>query len=156
MAATTSSGSSRATRIGELEIPFTELDGLQVGAHAVVALAGRAGDPAVIARFDPVTLAPAGVLRRASTITFDPAVIAEPESIEFPTTGDRTAHALYYPPTNPDFRGPDGEKPPLIVRSHGGPTSNASTGLDLNKQFMTSRGDRHRRRGLRRQHRLRA
>jgi len=50
------------------------------------------------------------------------------------------AHALYYPPTNPAFRGPDGEKPPLIVRSHGGPTSNASTGLDLTKQFMTSRG----------------
>ena len=87
-----------------------------------------------------MTLAPAGVLRRASTITFDPAVIAEPESIEFPTTGDRTAHALYYPPTNPDFRGPEGEKPPLIVLSHGGPTSNASTALDLNKQFMTSRG----------------
>ena len=98
------------------------------------------GDPAVIARFDPVTLAPAGVLRRASTITFDPAVIAEPESIEFPTTGDRTAHALYYPPTNPDFRGPEGEQPPLIVLSHGGPTSNASTALDLTKQFLTSRG----------------
>ena len=98
------------------------------------------GDPSVIARFDPVTLAPAGVLRRATTVTFDPAIIAEPESIEFPTTGDRTAHALYYPPTNPDFRGPEGEKPPLIVLSHGGPTSNASTSLDLGKQFLTSRG----------------
>ena len=72
-------------RVGELEMPFTELDGLQVGAHAVVALAGHPGDPAVVARFDPVTLAPAGVLRRASTVTFDPAIIAQPESIEFPT-----------------------------------------------------------------------
>jgi dipeptidyl aminopeptidase/acylaminoacyl peptidase len=126
--------------IGEIETPFTELDTLRIGPHAVVALAGRSGDPAVVARFDPVTLAPAGVLRRASTITFDPAGIAEPESIEFPTTGDRTAHALYYRPTNPDFRGPEGEKPPVIVLSHGGPTSNASTALDLNKQFMTSRG----------------
>ena len=126
--------------VAELEMPFTELEWLRVGAHAVVALAGRAGDPSVIARFDPVTLAPAGVLRRATTVTFDPAIIAEPESIEFPTTGDRTAHALYYPPTNPDFRGPDGEKPPLIVLSHGGPTSNASTSLDLGKQFLTSRG----------------
>ncbi len=127
-------------RIGEMEVPFTELDTLRIGPHAIVALAGRAGDPAVVARFDPVTLAPAGVLRRASTITFDAAIIAEPESIEFPTTGGRTAHALYYPPTNPDFRGPEGEKPPLIVLSHGGPTANASTALDLNKQFMTSRG----------------
>ena len=127
-------------RVTELEMPFTELEWLRVGAHAVVALAGRAGDPSVIARFDPATLAPAGVLRRATTVTFDPAIIAEPESIEFPTTGDRTAHALYYPPTNPEFRGPDGEKPPLLVLSHGGPTSNASTSLDLGKQFLTSRG----------------
>jgi dipeptidyl aminopeptidase/acylaminoacyl peptidase len=126
--------------IAELDTPFTELDGLKVGDHAVVALAGWAGEPTVVARFDPVTLVPAGVLRRASTISLDPAVLAVPEAIEFPTTGDRTAHALYYPPTNPDYRGPDGEKPPLIVLSHGGPTANASTALDLNKQFMTSRG----------------
>jgi dipeptidyl aminopeptidase/acylaminoacyl peptidase len=127
-------------RVRELQMPFTELEGLQVGANAIVALAGHPGDPAVVARFDPLTLAPAGVLRRASIVTIDPAIIAAPEAIEFPTTGGDTAHALYYPPTNPDFRGPDGEKPPLIVLSHGGPTSNASTELDLRKQFMTSRG----------------
>ena len=126
--------------VSELDVPFTELEWLRVGAHAVVAWAGRAADPAVVARFDSVSLAPAGVLRRATTVTFDAAIIAEPESIEFPTAGDRTAHALYYPPTNPDFRGPEGEKPPLIVLSHGGPTSNASSALDLDKQFMTSRG----------------
>jgi dipeptidyl aminopeptidase/acylaminoacyl peptidase len=127
-------------QIREVDTPFTELEGLKVGDHAVVALAGWAGEPAVVARFDPVTLAPAGVLRRASTISFDPAVIAVPEAVEFSTSGGRAAHALYYPPTNPDFRGPDGEKPPLVVLSHGGPTSNASTALDLAKQFMTSRG----------------
>ena len=57
---------------GEIEMPFTELDALRVGEHTVVAIAGRPGDPAVVARFDPVTLAPAGVLRRASTVTIDP------------------------------------------------------------------------------------
>ena len=126
--------------IGELETPFTELDALQVGPHTVVVLAGSPGDPSVVARLDPTTLAPAGVLRRASTVTLDPAGIAQPESIEFPTTGDRTAHALFYPPTNPEFTGLEDERPPLIVLSHGGPTSNASTALDLTKQFMTSRG----------------
>ncbi len=126
--------------IGELETPFTELDAVQVGRHTLVALAGSPSDPSVVARLDPMTLAPAGVLRRASTVTLDPGSIAQPESIEFPTTGDRTAHALFYPPTNPGFAGPEGERPPLIVLSHGGPTSNASTALDLTKQFMTSRG----------------
>jgi dipeptidyl aminopeptidase/acylaminoacyl peptidase len=126
--------------VGEIETPFTELDALRVAEHAVVAMAGRSGDPAVVARFDPSTLAPAGVLRRASTIAIDPATIAEPESIEFPTTGGRTAHALYYHPTNPAFIAPDGERPPLLVLSHGGPTSNATTSLDLGKQLLTSRG----------------
>jgi dipeptidyl aminopeptidase/acylaminoacyl peptidase len=126
--------------LGELDIPFTELDALRVTSRGIVALAGSPGDPSVIARFDPLTLAPAGVLRRASTVAIDPAAIAMPESIEFPTTGDRTAFALYYPPTNPAFVGPDGEKPPLVVLTHGGPTSNASSALDLTKQLLTSRG----------------
>jgi len=126
--------------LGEVDIPFTELDSLRVAPGAIAAIAGNPGDPSVIARFDPVTLAPAGVLRRASTVTFDPATVSHPESIEFPTTGDRTAFALYYPPTNPAFAGPEGEKPPLLVISHGGPTSNALTSLDLGKQLLTSRG----------------
>ncbi|MEO8438573.1 MAG: S9 family peptidase [Chloroflexota bacterium] len=126
--------------IGEIETPFTELDALRVGAHTVVAVAGAPGDPAIVVRFDPTTLAPAGVLRRASTITLDPSSIAQPESIEFPTTGGRMAHAVFYRPTNPDAVGIAGEKPPLLVLSHGGPTSNASTALDLGKQFLTSRG----------------
>ncbi len=126
--------------IGEVEIPFTELDAVRVGAPGIVALAGDPSDPSVVARFDPETLAVSGVLRRASTVTLDPATISRPESIEFPTTGERMAHALYYPPTNPDAMGPDGELPPLVVLSHGGPTSNALTTFDLTKQFLTSRG----------------
>lgn len=126
--------------IGEVETPFTEINSLRVGTSTVVAIAGAPGDQSVVARFDPVTLAPAGVLRRAGTMALDPASISRPESIEFPTSGGLTAHALYYPPTNPEFVGPDGEKPPLIVLTHGGPTSNVSTGLDLAKQLMTSRG----------------
>ncbi len=105
-----------------------------------MALAGAPTDPAVVARFDPGTLAVSGVLRRASTVTLDPATISRPERIEFPTEGERTAYALYYPPTNPAFTGPAGELPPLVVLAHGGPTSNALTTLDLTKQFLTSRG----------------
>jgi dipeptidyl aminopeptidase/acylaminoacyl peptidase len=126
--------------IGEVETPFTELDALRVGPSTIVALAGGPGDPAIVVRFDPATLAPAGVLRRASTLTADPAAISAPEPISFPTTEGLLAHALFYPPTNPDFTGPEGEKPPLLVLTHGGPTSNASTGLDLSRQLLTSRG----------------
>ena len=50
------------------------------------------------------------------------------------------AHAFYYPPTNPDFEAPAGEKPPLLVILHGGPTGASSKSLSLATQFWTSRG----------------
>src|SRR5690606_33453462 len=53
----------------------------------------------------------------------DPAWFSVPEPIEFPTADGQTAHALYYPPANPEVEGPEGERPPLLVMIHGGPTS---------------------------------
>jgi hypothetical protein len=61
-------------------------------------------------------------------------------SISFPSAGGRTAHGLYYPPRNPDAEAPEGKRPPLLVMSHGGPTSHASAALDIEKQVFTSRG----------------
>ena len=126
--------------IGEVETPFTEFERLLVGAPGVLVLAGSPGSPTVVVRLDPETLAPAGVLRRESSIALDQATISIPESIDFPTRGDRLAHALFYPPRSPGYRAPDGERPPLVVLSHGGPTANTSSALDLETQFLTSRG----------------
>ena len=126
--------------VGEVATPFTEIGGLRVGGSTVVAVAGSPTEAPFLVALDPVTLEPTGVLRRPSTTTIDPAWIARPESIAFPTTGGRTAHALFYPPTNPDVSPPDDERPPLLVLSHGGPTANASTALDLGIQLLTSRG----------------
>ena len=72
------------------------------------------------------TLRPAQteVLRRSATSQRDSSAISRCRStIEFPTEGGKTAHAFYYPPTNPDLRGPTGEQPPLVVKCHGGPTA---------------------------------
>jgi dipeptidyl aminopeptidase/acylaminoacyl peptidase len=63
-----------------------------------------------------------------------------PQHIAFPTENGLTAYAHYYPPANPDFAPPSGEKPPLVVKCHGGPTSGASTTLSLGIQYWTSRG----------------
>lgn len=49
-------------------------------------------------------------------------------------------HLIYFPPTNPDFAPPEGEKPPCVVHAHGGPTGNATQALSLTVQFYTSRG----------------
>ncbi|QIL89017.1 prolyl oligopeptidase family serine peptidase [Microbulbifer sp. SH-1] len=52
----------------------------------------------------------------------------------------RLVHAFYYPPCNPTYTAPAGEKPPLIVFGHGGPTGATSAGLNLKVQYWTSRG----------------
>ena len=72
--------------------------------------------------------------RSSSTIS------SEPEHIAFPTEGGKTAHAFYYPPTNPDYVAPPGTMPPLVVKCHGGPTAFSPGVLNLRVQYWTSRG----------------
>ena len=76
---------------------------------------------------------------RAADTPIDGRYVSIPETITFDTP-DGPTHALFYPPTNPDFNGPDGETPPLIVKIHGGPTGNARTTLNPSYLFWTSRG----------------
>ncbi len=80
------------------------------------------------------------IVKQALSVDFDPALFSVPETITFPTTDDSVAHAFYYPPTNPDFEAPRGDLPPLVVMSHGGPTSATTAGFRLEKQYWTSRG----------------
>src|SRR3954447_2823511 len=79
------------------------------------------------------------VIASASAGDPDSRYLSEPQPIAFPSHG-RTAHALYYPPHNDDFEAPDGERPPLLVMSHGGPTAQTEPALDVHVQFWTSRG----------------
>ncbi len=80
------------------------------------------------------------VLRSSSSLHLDPGDVSEPEAIEFPTDGELTAHAFYYAPSNARFTAPPGERPPLVVISHGGPTTATRATLDLQIQFWTTRG----------------
>lgn len=70
----------------------------------------------------------------------DPAYLPVPVRHVFPAIDGTPVPALLYPPTNPDFTVPDGERPPYLVHAHGGPTSQCDTELDLEIAFFTSRG----------------
>ncbi|KAL3514539.1 hypothetical protein ACH5RR_027256 [Cinchona calisaya] len=64
-----------------------------------------------------------------------------PELIEFPTdVPGLSAYAYFYPPTNPIYQANPEEKPPLLLRSHGGPTAETRAILNLSIQYWTSRG----------------
>ena len=108
-------------------------------AGQVVFGAGSPAQPFSILRLD---LADNSVesLRRASSETVDSGYLSEPQAIEFPTENGLTAHAFYYPPRNVDFTAPEGQQPPLLVKSHGGPTAAAQVSLSLSIQYWTSRG----------------
>src|SRR5262249_8220543 len=85
------------------------------------------------------------VLRKSTDVLdkTDPRIadyVTQVEAIEFPTSGERTAFGLFYRPHNPDYTAAADEKPPLLVRCHGGPTSAASSTLSLGIQYWTSRG----------------
>ena len=83
------------------------------------------------------------VVRESGGGQVDPAYISRPRPIEYQTGGDgdgEVAYGFYYPPANPEFEAPEGELPPLIVESHGGPTSHATPALDLEFLYWTSRG----------------
>jgi len=69
----------------------------------------------------------------------DDGYISKPELIEFPTASGETAYGFYYPPSNADFSA-EGGAPPLLVKAHGGPTSQTSIVFNPALQFWTSRG----------------
>jgi dipeptidyl aminopeptidase/acylaminoacyl peptidase len=125
-----------------LDLPFTNYHYLRASCNRVAFRAGSATEPASIVALDVATRT-TKILARATSVASNPQVsryFSRPQPIEFPTEGGKTAHGLYYPPCNPDCTPLAGEKPPLVVKCHGGPTGMASSILDLRIQFWTSRG----------------
>jgi dipeptidyl aminopeptidase/acylaminoacyl peptidase len=124
----------------QIAVPFTDMRGLHADGNRVVMRAASPSVAAAIGELDPST-GEWTVLQRSTTIAdFDPADVSAPRPTEFPTTGERTAFGLYYPPHNQAFVGPADELPPLLVTSHGGPTASAYSGLSIAIQLWTSRG----------------
>ncbi|MDQ3895772.1 MAG: S9 family peptidase [Actinomycetota bacterium] len=137
----TEAGTGRLAVLGEapLDLPYTSFSSVRASGDTVAAIAASPTSAPAVVVVDPET-ARATVVRSSRPNPPDPAYVSSPRPVEFPTSGGATAHALFYPPRNPDCEGPHGDLPPLVVTSHGGPTSAASTGLELRTQFWTSRG----------------
>ena len=123
----------------QVALPHTELAGIDVNAGRTAFVTGQPDESAGLVLLENAT-GNWQYLRRASDRPIDGREVSLPQPIEFPTTGGLTAHALFYPPTNGNAIGPAGEQPPLVVMSHGGPTSRAYSGLSLDRQVFTSRG----------------
>ncbi|PSO51257.1 MAG: peptidase [Cyanobacteria bacterium SW_9_44_58] len=130
---------TKAKTLKPLDVPYTDIGSIHTEANEVVFVAGSATEPTSVVEMN-IETGKSRVLKKATNLDIDPGYLSVPEPIAFPTTGEKTAYAWFYPPQNKDYRGPDGELPPLIVKSHGGPTAATSPRFNLKIQYWTSRG----------------
>jgi dipeptidyl aminopeptidase/acylaminoacyl peptidase len=123
----------------QIKLPFTSISEVHAKSDQILLIAGSSAESLSVVSCSRTTREFA-ILRRSSSLAIEPGFLSTPEEIQFPTTGNQTAHGFYYAPKNRDSVGPPREKPPLIVMSHGGPTSSTGTSLRLSIQYWTSRG----------------
>jgi dipeptidyl aminopeptidase/acylaminoacyl peptidase len=126
-------------KLTTLELPFTAISQVRLSAGLAVLIAASATQPTSVVSVD-LTTGDFKILRCSRETLIDSASVAEATAIEFPTEGGLTAHGYFYRPRNRDYVGPAGERPPLLVLSHGGPTSSSSASLKYSVQYWTSRG----------------
>lgn len=122
-----------------VNIAYTVLYSLATDGEHLWLVGGSPTESLAILMVDPKS-GNVEVVKMSSTLSIDPGYVSIPRPIEFPTENDLTAHALVYPPINRDFKAPSGEKPPLIVISHGGPTGATDALFSFGIQYWTSRG----------------
>ncbi|MBV9356097.1 MAG: S9 family peptidase [Chloroflexi bacterium] len=123
-----------------LDLPYTAVaPGFSVSGSRVAFVGGTPTEAAAVVVYD-LADGTTTVLRRSLEQQVDAAYCSVPQSIQFPTEQGREAYAVYYPPANADNTAPTGEAPPLLVLSHGGPTSATRALFSLPIQFWTSRG----------------
>jgi dipeptidyl aminopeptidase/acylaminoacyl peptidase len=109
--------------------------------RAVAIVASRQDTPAILSLDPREEAVEPRVLKRCRSDARLPAnAISTGEPFHYATGNGEQAHGVFYAPRNPACRAPDGERPPLIVAVHGGPTGCARTGYNPAIQYWTSRG----------------
>src|SRR4029077_18866985 len=145
-------------RLTDLDLPYQVfVSGVSVAGQTIATIAGGPTVPTTVIGVEvPAAGGLGGVvppggstaggnpqvreLRRSADSLPDPAYLPVPRAARLTGPSGSVVHAIVYPPTNPAFRGPEGERPPYIVWVHGGPPSQVVPRLDLEKAFFTSRG----------------
>ncbi len=126
-------------QLESIDLPYTDLGSLKVSGNKVLFIGASPTQPSAIVELDLSTRT-TKILKQSSEIEIDRGYLSAPEAIAFPTENGLTAYAWYYPPKNKDYTASATELPPLLVKSHGGPTAAASASFNLRIQYWTSRG----------------
>jgi dipeptidyl aminopeptidase/acylaminoacyl peptidase len=126
--------------IEEIKLPYSDIQYVRANEKSAFFIAGSPSVQPSVVRLDLDSLEHSTLYSPDTSDAIPSRFLSLPEPIEFPTTGGLTAKGLYYAPKNGDYEAPKDELPPLMVLSHGGPTSATRTYLNPEIQFWTSRG----------------
>jgi len=126
-------------RLEHIDTSFTRIGNLAAQGGHLLFCGASPRMPASVCRLD-LDSGAVEVLRQGSSIAVDPGFTSVGEAIRFPSANAQTAHGFFYAPCNADFAAPPDEKPPLLVLSHGGPTSISTNDYKAGIQYWTSRG----------------
>lgn len=122
-----------------MDLPYTEISEVQAHDGIAAFTAGSAADRVGVVELD-LASKQTRTLSAANDQDVPASHFSVPEPVSFPTGNGLNAYGFFYPPANPDYVAPQGELPPLIVESHGGPTGGTSAALSPSLQLWTSRG----------------
>lgn len=130
---------AESKKLKTLDLPFTDLSSVHVSGETAAFIASSPTTPISVVQLE-LSTGDWKVLRKSSEATINSRNLSVPKHVEFPTARGLTAYAFLYAPCSEAYRGPVGEKPPLLVKVHGGPTGATAASFDLQIQFFTSRG----------------
>jgi dipeptidyl aminopeptidase/acylaminoacyl peptidase len=128
----------------DLDLPYQVfVSGVSAAGQTIATIASGPTVPSTVITVEVLSSGGNGQVRelsRSADSLPDPAYLPVPRAARLTGPSGSVVHAIVYPPANPAFRGPEGERPPYIVWVHGGPTAHVVPRLDLEKAFFTSRG----------------
>ena len=136
-------------RLGTVSPADGSVRNIETGATAYQSVAVDGDRVACVAGFADRSLAVIEVslredttatVRGASTGSLEAEWASRAEPVTWQNSNGQEVHGFFYPPVNPQFVGCAGELPPLLVVSHGGPTSMSFPVLTQSHQFWTTRG----------------
>ncbi len=129
----------RGHALADIQTGYTDIMWVKADSRRAVFRAGSPSRLQEIVQLDLSTMR-CETLRRATASAIDEGYVSHPEPITFATENGLSAHGFFYRPANKDYAAPAGELPPLLVKSHGGPTGATTTMLSQEIHFWTSRG----------------
>lgn len=122
-----------------IDLPFTSFEYIHAEKNKVVFLVGSKKEPKSIVLLDLGDFQ-FEIIKRSQEDLLDPKIISIGQEVAFPSEEGLEAYGIFYPPLNPQYIGKESERPPLIVKCHGGPTMHVPNIFNMEVQFWTSRG----------------